>query len=701
MAENKSERLARIHREALEEFDKIQSAMRDERMQCLEDRRFCTIASAQWEGALGEQFANRPRFEFNKTHLAVMRVTNEYRNNRITVDFTPRDGEEAGGGDDLSDTCDGLYRADEHASSANEAYDNAFDEGVQGGFGAWRLRAEYENESDDEDDRQLIRIEPIFDADKTLFFDLDAKRQDKADAKRAYLLIPYTRDAFEEEFGHDPASWGNGISQTEFDWTTPDVVWVCEHYRVEERSELVRYYSGIALDEDEPNIRKVTQAEIDGDPKLLDELQATGFRFQRERRVKRREVRKYILSGMQVEEDCGLIVGKCIPLVPFYGKRWVVDGIERCMGHVRLAKDAQRLVNAVMSWLGEMAGRFDVEKPIFDPKQMIGHSSMWSNDTINKYPYLLANSLKDANGQDIPGSAAPQGYTRAPNIPPVMAALMELAGKALEDLLGAQQAGEQLQPNQSGKAVELIQNRLDMQVFNYMSNFGKAMKRSGEIWLSMKREITVEASRAMKVINRDGVAGSVKVNQPSYDQKAGKKYVKNDISRADLDVNVGVGPSSTSLRAAVVRALTGIIALTEDPETRQALTMSTITNIEGEGLGDLREWARARSIRMGLIKPNPEEEAELAEESANAKPDAQTEYLMKAAEEAEAKAAKARADTVETIASAELKRAQTAKTMADTEGAGVTSAISLAKAFSEAATPPPTVFPDLPGGLQQ
>jgi len=45
----KEEQLANIHQEALEEFDNIQSALRDERLQCLQDRRFYSIAGAQWE----------------------------------------------------------------------------------------------------------------------------------------------------------------------------------------------------------------------------------------------------------------------------------------------------------------------------------------------------------------------------------------------------------------------------------------------------------------------------------------------------------------------------------------------------------------------------------------------------------------------------------------------------------------------------
>ena len=87
MARTKEERLNAIHQEALREFDAIQTAQKDEREQCLQDRRFYSISGAQWEGAIGEQFENKPKFEVNKVHLAVIRIINEYRNNKITVDF--------------------------------------------------------------------------------------------------------------------------------------------------------------------------------------------------------------------------------------------------------------------------------------------------------------------------------------------------------------------------------------------------------------------------------------------------------------------------------------------------------------------------------------------------------------------------------------------------------------------------------------
>ena len=118
------QRLANVHARAMARFDDIQSSLRDERLQCLQDRRFYSIAGAQWEGPLGEQFENRPRFEVNKIHLAVIRIINEYRNNRISVDFVSKEGDEY---DALADTCDDLWRADEQDSCAEEAYDNAFE----------------------------------------------------------------------------------------------------------------------------------------------------------------------------------------------------------------------------------------------------------------------------------------------------------------------------------------------------------------------------------------------------------------------------------------------------------------------------------------------------------------------------------------------------------------------------------------------
>ena len=331
------QRLANLHSEALTQFDDVQTALRDERLQCLQDRRFYSIAGAQWEGPLFDQYENKPKFEVNKIMLSVMRVINEYRNNRITVDFVSKDGQE---NDKMADVCDGLYRADEHASVADEAYDNAFEEAVGGGFGAWRLRTVYEDEENDEDDRQRIHIEPIFDADSSVFFDLQSKRQDKSDAKFCFVVTSMTRQAYKDTYNDSPSDWPKLIHQYEFDWCTPDVVYVAEYYKVEEKTQTIRIFRAIDGSEE-----RYTPADFANDETLEETLIAVGSVEVRQKRVKHKKVRKYVLSGGRVLEDAGYIAGKCIPIVPVYGKRWFVDNVERCMGHVRLAKDAQRLKN--------------------------------------------------------------------------------------------------------------------------------------------------------------------------------------------------------------------------------------------------------------------------------------------------------------------------------------------------------------------
>jgi len=651
---SKEQYLNKLHSDALAQFNDIQTALRDERLQCLQDRRFYSLAGSQWEGPLWDIYENKPRFEVNKIHLSVIRIINEYRNNRVTVDFTPKPGQD----DKLAETCDGLYRADEKDSVADEAYDNAFEEAVGGGFGAWRLRNVYEDDEDEDNERQRILIEPIFDADSSVFFDLNAKRQDKSDARYCYVVTSMTRQSYKETWGDDPTDWPKEIHQYEFDWCTPDVVYVAEYYKVEDVSETIRIFR--AIDGTEERYR---QADFNDDPALEETLAAIGSIEVRQRKIKTRKVHKYIMSGGRILEDAGYIAGKEIPIVPVYGKRWFVDNVERCMGQVRLAKDAQRLKNMQLSKLGEISALSSVEKPILTPEQVTGHQVMWADDNIRNYPYLLINPITGPDGsQQVSG---PVAYTRSPQIPPAMAALMQITEQDMQDILGSSQQADKMVSNISGKAIEMIQTRLDMQTFIYMSNFAKGMQRCGEIWLSMARDIYVEEGRQMKTIGPNDEIGMVELMKPTVSE-AGEVVMENDLSRAKFDVNVEVGPSSTSKRAATVRALTGMMAITDDPQTKQVLQAMAMMNMEGEGISDVRDYFRKQLVRMGVVKPTEQEQEEMMVELQGQPEDPNKIFLQAAAEEAIAKAAKARADTVKTVADAGLSRAKTAETLAKT-----------------------------------
>lgn len=651
----KKEQLATIHARAKIQFDKIQSAVRDERLQCLEDRRFYSIAGAQWEGKLGEQFANKPKFEVNKIHLAVIRIINEYRNNRITVDFVSKDGSQ---NDELADTCDGLYRADEQDSGAEEAYDNAFEEAVGGGFGAFRLRACEEDEEDEENERQRIKIEPIFDADSCVFFDLDAKRQDKADANHCFVLTSMTHDAYKDEYSDDPASWDKNITNSEFDWCTPDIVYVAEYYVVEKVKEKQHIF--VLIDGTE---QRHMEDELEDDPSILERLNATGAQELRVKTLERRKVHKYMLSGSKVLEDCGYIAGRNIPIVPVYGKRWFIDNIERCMGHVRLCKDAQRLKNMQLSRLGEIAALSPIEKPILAAEQVVGFEHMWADDNLVNNPYLLINPLTDASGNVI--AQGPLSYTKPPQVPAALAALLQLTDADIRELLGNQEQGEKINANVSAEAIDLVQNQLGMQSYIYIDNFAKAIKRCGAIWLSMAKELYVEEGRRMKTIGKQDEVDSAELSRPVIGE-SGIEY-ENDLTKASFDVGVDVGPTSSSKKSAIVRQLQALLPFTDDPEDMKVLLAMIYMNMEGEGIKDFRNYYRKYLVKIGVVEPTEEEQQELIAAAQNQPPDPQAELANALAQESQAKAMKAQADTYLTAAKTEQTKADTAKTIASME----------------------------------
>jgi hypothetical protein len=648
-----SDKMQMIHDEAMKRFNASVSASSDERKQALRDRRFCDVPGAQWEGSWGEQFANRPRCEVNKVALAVQRIINEYRNNRITVDFVSRDGAK---NDELADLCDGLYRADEADSNADEAKDNAFDEMVKGGYGAWRLCTDYEDPYDDST-TQRIRIEPIYEAESVVWWDPNAKRYDKADAKWCMVLSPMSHDAYREMFGKEPTGIGREVNNSEFDWVSTDLCYVGEYYAIEEPHHYVFYFDTLIAGGDRKHFTKDELTD-----EVLAELAATGYFQSGKKRKTSRKVRKVIMDGSGPLEDCGHIAGDQIPIVPCYGKRSVIDGVERVSGHVRNCKDAQMIKNVELSTLVETASLSAIEKPIFLPEQVAGHQLMWQNDNVTRYPYLLVNKITTQAGDVISG---PQAYTKAPSIPPALAALLQISETDMNDILGNQGAGDKLLAGVSGRAVEQIQGRLDMQSFIYMSNFAKSVQRCGEIWMSMKRDVYVEPERKMKTMSPQGSVGQVEINRPIVNDE-GERDFDNNLAEAKFGVFVEVGPTYQSQREAVTRSLIQVLPMA-DPATQQIIQAMLMTNMDGEGMGDIREYFRRKLVELGVNKPTPEDEERMAAAAQGQTPDPQTQLALSMAAEAEAKAQKAQADTVGSIADAEYTRAKTIETLANVD----------------------------------
>lgn len=673
----KEQRWAEIHEQASRELNQIVEAVQDDRDQAKSDRRFYSIPGAMWEGKFGAQFANRAQLEINKIHLSVIRIINEYRNNRITSKFVPKDSKDDNA---LADLCDGLYRADKEDSGAQEAIDNAFEEAVGGGFGAFRLTNEYEDEYDEDDERQRVRWEVVPDADSTVYFDLNAKRQDKADAKFGFILTGMTRDSYEAEWGDDVTSWPEPSDEGLFDWTGPDLVYVAEYYVCEDTYDTIHSYKEI-----DGNIIKINEDELTDE--YEQELNNKGTIKVASRKVKKRAVRKYILGGSGVLEDCGLIAGPNIPIIPVYGKRWFIDGRERFMGHVRLARDPQQLLNAQMSVLAETAALGGVETPMFTPRQVAGWEDQWRDGAVNRPAYYLVNPLEDVDGNEIP--AGPVDYTRTPQIPAATAALIELSNRDIGDILGNQDNGEEMRSNISEKTVELVQTRLDGQSYIYMSNFAKAEYRAAEIWLGMGRELYSDESRTMKTVDEQGEADYVDMGEKVLSDD-GVAVVENDLKRAKFDISIEIGPTSASKRSATVRALSQMLGMTDDPAEKSVISGMIMMNMDGEGIGPVRDYFRKKMVQMGVIEPTEEEAEEMQAEmqAQDQGPTAEDQFLMSEAQKSQAEAIESQAKTEKAMADAEYSKARAVKTLADIDNDAKAATLDAVKVVQDATTVP-------------
>jgi hypothetical protein len=409
--------LKELHAKALRRFDSASTPQQEIRAHALLCRRFISIPGAMWEGPWGDQFENSIKVEIDKISKGVDKIVQDYRANRIVPDFRPSGGNSD---QDTADTLDGMYRADSYHFKAQQAVDNAIEEGVAGGFGAWRLANDYADPTDKECDEQ--RVNPgliIVDADQRVFFDPNAKLYDKSDAKWAFVLTADAKASFEEEYPGKLADWPENRLQVTYDWFAPEVVVKAEYYEVEEKSEKLLVFTQVLTGDEE----RFWEDEIDAGQ--MSELKTRGWKKSTQQRLRKR-VRKYLMTGAEVLEDCGYIAGENIPIVPYYGKRWFVDNQERFRGHVSKLMDAQRIYNAKVSKLSETDSLAPREKPIFLAEQMPPHlQALWAEQEQERHPYALVNPVIDQDGKYV--AMGPIGKIEPPQLQPVTAALLQIA----------------------------------------------------------------------------------------------------------------------------------------------------------------------------------------------------------------------------------------------------------------------------------
>lgn len=588
-------------------FDRAHSPQEDVRAKCVEATRFARVPGGQWEGAtsagtkLNDHFEKYPKFEINKIATELNRIISEYRNNRITVKFRPGDKEAS---EDLADKLNGLFRADYEETDGGEACDNAFDDAATGGFGCFALSSSFVNEYDPMDERQRVVFEPVYDAARSVWFDPDAKKYDKSDANWAFRMFSMSTEKYKAEYKKDPATLDVGIDRSwDYDWFDVDVVYIAKYYEVRKESVDVVSFQN-------PFTEEVVTYDSDQLEQVGDELAEIGFIEVARRNVKRRRVYVSVVDGDGFLEKAQRIPGEYIPLIPVYGKRWFIDDIERVEGHIAKAMDAQRLYNLQVSMLADSAAQDPGSVPIVGKQQIKGLEKHWADRNSKRPAFLPLNEITDKQGNVIaPASAI--GYTQPQPLNQAMAALLQQTSLDIQEVTGASQAMQQMPSNIAKETVNSLMHRSDMASFIYLDNMAKSLKRAGEVWLSMAREV-YGSDRQVRVVNEDGTDDIALMSVTIRDKQTGEIVAMNDLSTGRYDVTVDVGPSYTARRDATVSVLTNLLAgmLPQDP-MRAVVQGIILDNMDGEGLDEFKEYNRNQLLTQGVVKPRNAEEEQI------------------------------------------------------------------------------------------
>ena len=662
-------------------------AIEDQRDAANEDVRFCDVDGAMYEDWLDRQFAYRPKMEFNKVAQAVYRFIGEWRANKVETKFVPDDAQTS---EDDAELISGLQRKDYRRSGGEQSVDQAAQEMAKSGFGAFRVSTEHVDEEDPETDSQRFIYEPIYTAYNSVIFDSNAKAQDKSDAKHATVLTQMTREAAEAEYGDKVSSAFEPNDQSRFNWNTQTHVWIGEYYEIRtEKTEAIIFRTPLGK-------KRTVYAEDFKD--LMEELADGGYEEIKRRKIKRKSIWKAIISGEEYLEEFARIAGKMIPIVPIYGYRSFVDGEEHFYGIVRKQKDANRLFNMAASSMAENAATTQKDIPIFTEDQVEGRENDLAQMHLAKFNYAVINPAEDAEGNVI--ATGPIGTWGAPRVDPNHAAIMQISAEYIrEETGGAPQ--DVMDPSASGKAINAVQQRVDMQTFILMDNISLALRRAGQIYRSIAAEVYAE-ERAIGLLKEDDTELQTRLFDIVVDSKTGKPKAINDVTKGVFEVVVSTGPGYASRKRETLDTLMGLAntpIIANDQELANALAVDIVDSVDGVGLTSLKEVVKRRQLMSGLRDPETEEEfamVQQAQEQGN-QPDAlmiaaQAEQTKAEAEQISAQTKvmgaqtnqfKAETDRFKAMQDAQATGFKIENTKADTQGKRIDNASKIADSFSK------------------
>jgi hypothetical protein len=509
------------------------------------------LSGKPWTDAELEERKGRPSLALDELNQYVNKLINDIRQNKRSVKVTP---EGSGANDKTAEFRGNLIRQIEYKSKAQSAYNTAFENACQRGYGFFAINTRYKSASSF--DKEIV-IRRIPDADSVLI-DPDTKEADCSDMDSAFIVdgAGMTKAAFKAKY---PNAEFKDFSSEHMEmapkWITDERVIVAEFYKRKKTSRV-----SLLLNEN-------------GDTQFLDEFPGAKLKGRKvlvskggeevpildSRKVEDVKVCQYITNGVEVLEE-NEWPGKYIPIIPVFGKEMYVpdgSGSKRVlMSLVRLARDAFKLYCFARSGEAELLGQVP-KIPYLGYEGQFDTETDWAN--INKRPtgYAEVKATTEATGNQVLPLPQRQIFE-----PPIQAYEMaaESAKRAIQSALGMYNAsvGKHDTKATSGKAIAELDAQSDQGSFHFIDNYDIAIENCGRQLDDLIPKI-YDNKREVGLRKADDTHEVVTINDPAnVDPKTNQPLYATD--SGEHSVTISTGPSYDAQRdevEAYIQALVG------------------------------------------------------------------------------------------------------------------------------------------------
>lgn len=622
-----------IHKEGLKRFEQAELFDRKDRMLAVEDTEFCLTEEGQWSGDDVKRRGDRPRLTFNRTIEIYNQIVGTHKQNRSTGKVSPESGDSS---DDTAKIFSGIIKKIESSSSAQESYDNAFDEVVAGGYGGWRYRTEFKDDSFD----QEIVIEPILSA-STSYYLFDSRRYNGSDAPAQFIVTYMNIDQFKEEF---PDAGVTDFAQEQYR------TGICSNWFDDEQIRIAEYWRKVPVTKEIALMSNGQIIDLKEEHSVIDELAIQGITVIKSRKMKSHSIEMYKMNGAEILEGPIEWAGKYIPIVPSYGGQIWIRNKRRTRSAIRFAKDANRAYNFSRSTEIEAFALTPKDPLWMSEVQGANHKAQNKTFPVKNPPIMFYTPDPLSPGPPQRGGA-----------PAVQMAGISISQQSIQDIYST----SGVHPASLGDAPQLLSEKTaraqaekgDISVYTFQDNHEKSLKFGYEILIDLIPRI-MDTPQMIQIMGVGESTESVEINTPKFDElnqtvidtETGEPVIVNNLSAGKYKVVVETGPTFSTQRQESVDQL---IRLAEASPVFQELTPDLIAKnlnlVDGdEFVSRVRRFMIDRNIaeptedeikKMGLDQPpppDPEQEAlrtnvemQTAEMQANIlKKDAETQQVI-------------------------------------------------------------------------